>query len=661
MASSALRVGLIFLLAAACVGAIVFVFLSLDEFGRRTQDDEREWEAEFRRSRRADERRRAATLPEPPPETDSGKRAEADDSARTEEEEVEERPDEVALGELAQLTLELLRPKEDEERAIVVYVSDDSGESMPDVLVVVRDRGELIFRARTDEEGVAEFQPYEDEEGPFRIDAIAPYYSPGYEEEVKPGADVRLVLDVQPWIEGQVIAPVRGQGLVTLYTERGKRETTIAADGSFEFHGLDPGPVTVQADVPPYGSDMQEFNLAAGTRQWVRLRVRLRKRVRIFGDILNWPKEGDSKVWINGARVAVERNGRYTFGKGVFGKMNEIVIDAHKRALFFEYFEVKGRKKSKYDFRLQSESHISGIVSDAKNRAVVAEAEVRVGLDANDPTNDAEALRFPIHLVPVVYSDDKGRFTIDRLIPGNNYVVSIVKHPHGQYLGKFTARTLGVQRMMLPTGPFLFGKLQGLGGVPRNSKVTARRLLEEPDDMKFNVALWDRAESGRDVKGFYGLSGLLPGVYLVRAEAAGYGSMETVVDLTDSFEGRLDLRIRKGQADRVEDSELLQRLPPVVVDAEDVPEEKRGDFTFLTVDTTRAADKVPFPGVHVRFFENDMEFTAPMSYSEAKFEIVGLPEATYRAVLTHGLLDKPIVVDGIQLRRGEPYTVQLEE
>jgi hypothetical protein len=78
---------------------------------------------------------------------------------------------------------------------------------------------------------------------------------------------------------------------------------------------------------------------------------------------------------------------------------------------------------------------------------------------------------------------------------------------------------------------------------------------------------------------------------------------------------------------------------------------------MLTVDTRRPQAK-PFPGVRIRFFEGDLEFTAPVEYFEEEFDLVGLPEATYRAVLTHPTLSKPMVIEPIVLRRGEPFTLE---
>ena len=39
--------------------------------------------------------------------------------------------------------------------------------------------------------------------------------------------------------------------------------------------------------------------------------------------------------------------------------------------------------------------------------------------------------------------------------------------------------------------------------------------------------------------------------------------------------------------------------------------------------------------------------------------IVGLAEANYRAILQHGSLKKPMVREGILLRRGKPYRIEM--
>jgi len=134
-----------------------------------------------------------------------------------------------------------------------------------------------------------------------------------------------------------------------------------------------------------------------------------------------------------------------------------------------------------------------------------------------------------------------------------------------------------------------------------------------------------------------------------------------VVDLRSFDRGRMDLRVRKGDFQTTDDAKLLRRLPPVVETEEEFGDAPRGEVTAITIDVRRAENKVPFPGVNVRFFEGELEFTAPMSFDRDQFDLIGLPEATYRAVLTHPLLEKPIVRTEIKLRRGEPFTIVLRD
>ena len=557
----------------------------------------------------------------------------------------------------AELTLELIRPVELEDRRVLVTVTDVEGVAIAGALVVVRLGTAIVYRDRTDADGIVAFHPHEEETGPFRIDALADYFAPGSAPDVKPGADISLPLQVQPWIEGRVDAPTTGHGVVTLYTERGQRRMAIADDGSFLFEGVDPGWVTVQAEVDPYGADSQQFLVQAGTTRFVRLKVRPKNRVEIFGDIEPW--EGVGKAWMNNVPLPVSVKGRYRFKNGVFG-LNEIIVDAPGKALFQKRFTVEGRKAHKFDFRIENDASIAGWVAAADTRERLVSAEVRVGIDFDHPLNKEQGL-FPIHLVPVVYTDEKGRFEVKRLKAGMQYTISVVKHPYAQFLGEFPAKGLGQNRILLPAGPFLYGKLRGLGGIPNGAKVTAYRLLAEPDRRQFNVPKWDHVSSGRDDKGFYGLGGLIPDVYVVRAEAPGYGATETVVDLREPGRERMDLRIRKGDFQTTSDIELLKRLPPVIETADEFGAGSRSGVTVLTIDLRRRENEIPLPGVFVRFFEGDLEFTAPMLFDEQEFDLIRLPEATYRAVLTHPLLDKPIVKGGIRLRRGEPYTLVFRE
>ena len=61
----------------------------------------------------------------------------------------------------------------------------------------------------------------------------------------------------------------------------------------------------------------------------------------------------------------------------------------------------------------------------------------------------------------------------------------------------------------------------------------------------------------------------------------------------------------------------------------------------------------------VQFFEEDEEIAPPMLFDDSEFDLIGLPEGVYRAVLTHESLRKAIVRDRIQLQRGVPTTIVL--
>jgi hypothetical protein len=229
---------------------------------------------------------------------------------------------------------------------------------------------------------------------------------------------------------------------------------------------------------------------------------------------------------------------------------------------------------------------------------------------------------------------------------------------HGQFVGE-AVPSGGRGRYSLPVGPFIYGRLRGIGGLPHGAVVTATPV--DPDYSPgriFNVGDWDRSRGERNRKGLYGLSGLLPGSYLVRVDAPNFGSLETVLDLQGEERLRLDLRLRRGEyaeAER-EEVELLSRLPPVVAAEGEGPVPET--TTVLTVDARRPHAK-PFAGVRICFFEGDLEFAAPVEYFEEEFDLVGLPEATYRAVLTHSTLSKPMVIEPIVLRRGEPIVLEL--
>jgi len=644
---------LVGLLLAGSVAGVLFVFFVLREGPTGFASPEREPAAAEAPEKRERPRKKR-------PKTSSEEQEEPPPAPVEEEPEPPPPPpppeDPTAEGR-AELVLELLRPKEDEDRRVIVTVTDEQGLAVEGALVVVRMGRSIAFHDRTPREGAVAFDPYEDETGPFRIDALADHFAPGHAPEVMPGADVSIVLRLQPWVEGRVDAPSEGHGVVTMYTGRGRRTTAIKDDGTFYFEDVDPGWVSVVAEVDPYGADSERFYLRAGTRQYVRLKVRPRNRVKIFGEIMGWKRDG--KAWMNNVPLGVNAKGRYEFERGVYGT-NEILLDVPGKAPFQARFEVAGRKAQKHDFKLENDAEISGHVAAADTRQRLEGAEVRVGIDLDHPLNEGIG-HFPIRFVPVVYTDEKGRFTVKRLKAGVLYTVSVVKHPYAQWLGNIPAKNFDENRILLPAEPYLFGRLKGLGGIPDGAKVTAYRLLEEPDGRQFNVERWDKATSGRDRKGFYGLGGLLPDVYVVRAEAPGYGAVETIVDLREPGRERMDLRIRKGDFESSTDTELLRRLPPVVETGEEFGAGSRADVTVLTIDVTRERHEIPLPGVIVRFFEGELEFTAPMAFDEDRFDLLRLPEATYRAVLSHPLLDKPVIRDGIRLRRGEPMTVSFRE
>ncbi|MEM8885230.1 MAG: carboxypeptidase-like regulatory domain-containing protein [Planctomycetota bacterium] len=655
MSRSHLILGLVVVLVASLSVALYRMAFTEPERSPQVEEPERKVR---KRPPRIIKRRPVAPPKEETKAQDPGEAAEDADAPGSNEKSAEEL---IAEGEMAELTLELVRAKEQEDRTITVSVFDEASDPILDALVVIRSRGEIIFRDRADSDGVVEFEPYEEEEGPFRIDVIADEFSPGSVEEVRPGATERFVLQAQAWVEGVVDAPSKGHGVVTLFTRNGRRTTTPEADGSFYFGGLDPGSVTVQASVDPYGVDSETIQVIAGRGQFVRLRVRLKNRVRVFGRIKGWPRPNipGSKVWINGVPVNVTQNGTYIFKKAILG-LNEFVADVPTKALKQERFFIKGRQSSEYNFALEAEAFLRGTVFAIADRARLEGAEVRIGVDYDDPLND-EAPLFPIRKVPLAFTNDEGKFTIGKLQPGMQYVLSVVKEPHAHFTGSFTAKSLGQHRIGLASEPYLFGKLRGIGGVPRNARIRAYRLLEQPDRRRFNVERWDHVSSGRDVKGFYGLSGLMPDLYVIRAEAPGFGAMETIVDLRGFGAGRMDLRLRKGEFQTSADAELLKRLPPVIYDDEELPPEERDNRTILKIDVKRPPASVPFPGVRIRFFEGEMEYTAPVSFTGDSYELVGLEEASYRATLTHGLLEKPIVVEGVIVRRGEPFQLRFRE
>ena len=452
-------------------------------------------------------------------------------------------------------------------------------------------------------------------------------------------------------------APSVGHGIVKLFLRDGVIDKKIDPDGTFRFPDLEEGFVTVQAEVPPYGSDSETFYLHPGTSRFVKLRISKANTARVFGRIQNWVAGG--KAWINGVGISVLGTGTYTFDNGVFG-VNEIVVDCKDKALLRERFVVRGNQKSKYDFVLRRHGTLRGRVRAVGTRKAVAGAEVRIGVEFGDPRNDRVPL-FPISLVPVVKTDSDGRFEIGRLDKRLSYVLSVVAVGYGQALVEGVIPR-GFRAVDLPDGPFLYGKLRGLGGVPSDAIITAQRLEDVPDGRVFNVHDYDGTRSGRDHRGFYGLSGLLPGLYLVRVSAERYGAIETVLDLTAGQRWRVDLRMRRAHDIDERDAHLLRRLPPVVGRGEDAPvaEELPPSLTTtLQIDVRRKEGQEPFPAVRISFFEEDEEIAPRLTFTELEFELLGLPEGQYRAVLTHPLLKKPLVKDRFLVRRGHDNLLRL--
>ena len=653
MSNRRAEIVLVGLLLVGCIGAIIFVFVTMTGSGGKFAVRERsavgsEPEPPPREAGPRPDAEPATADPEPAPEPEAKDPPPVEEKPKAEE--LPEADDPTAP---AELTLELLIPAEEPERLISVLVTDESGEPIEDALVVFRSGSSLLYRERTEADGDAGFMPFPDEVGPFRVDAIADGFVPDTSHAVSPGATTELILKARPQIEGVVIAPSKGNGLVKLFTGDAMVTTKINNDGTFFFADLDEGYVTVQAEVPPFGADSYTFYLEGGTRRFVKLRVRKNSRVRIFGVIRHWPRKGTARI--NGIRVPVTASGTYQFEHAVIG-INEIQIDAPQKALLRERFSVKGRAKSRYDFSLKREARIKGRVRDERTRMPVPDAVVRLGVEFGDPKNDRVPL-FPITLVPVVKTDSDGRFTVTRLDKRLIYLLSVVAKGRGQALVVGVVPDGGHRSVMLPEGPFLYGRLTGRGGVPKDAQVSAVRLEETPNGRRFNVPDYDGSTSGRDRKGFYGLGGMLPGTYLVRIAAERYGTLETVVDMTEGRRLRVDLRMRRFENLEDRDAHLLRRLPSVITT--DPAELAPAETTILRVDARQPQHVAPLPGVKVSFWEGSEELAPRMSFTELEFELVGLSEGAYRAILTHPLLKKPIVVDNFTIKRGDPAEIVL--
>ena len=653
MSNRRAELALVGLLLVGCVGAIVFVFVTMTGSGGKFTPAERLPAA----ARDEPDRKAAAGAPESKPEApaekpDPGPGEPVPEPKPEEKPKPEEEPHDDPQAS-AELILELLVPATDPERLVLVVVNDEDGDPIEDALVVFRRGAALLYRERTDSEGEAGFMPLATELGPFRVDAIADGFAPATSHAVATGATTELALKARPQIEGVVVAPSKGSGVVKLFTSDATLTTTINNDGTFFFGDLDEGYVTVQAEVPPFGADSYSFDLEGGTLRFVKLRIRKNSRLRIYGRIQHW--SGKGTVWINGIKVGVSATGFYQFDKAVVG-VNEIRVDAPGKALVRERFDVKSMTKSRYDFSLKREGKIKGRVRDKRTGQAVPNAVVRLGVEFDNPRNDRVPL-FPIDLVPVVRTDHEGRFTVTRLDKRLIYLLSVVAPGRGQALVEGVVPDGGHRTVMLPQGPFVYGRLSGLGGVPKDATVTALRLEETPSSRRFNVHDYDGSRSGRDTKGFFGLSGMLPGTYLVRVVAERFGTLETVIDMTESRRMRVDLRMRRNQNTEDADAHLLRRLPPVIsTDAADQP---LSEVTILYVDARRPKHEKQLPSVLVSFWEGSEEIAPRMEFTELEFELVGLPEGSYRAILTHPLLKKPVIIDRFEVTRAVTVEIVL--
>jgi hypothetical protein len=551
----------------------------------------------------------------------------------------------------ADLVLELMPPADPVDRTVHVRVLDTVGNPVARALVVVREGTEILFRARTDGNGLAEFPPYEEEKGPFRIDAIAHGFVAGHAPSVAAGVSTDLILERRPIVEGKVRGAEGRKGVVRLFQGAEERTVPLAPDGTFLFEDLDPGPTAVQVEVDVYGVDTETFFLEGGTQRYVSMRIRTNNAATIQGSVSGWPGSGEMRI--NGLPVAVRPSGNFTFEHAIVG-LNEVLIDAPGKALLRDRFTVKTLQMSYYPFDLDREGKVRGRVRRMHANDAVEGAEVRIGFDRGDPENDRVPL-FPIDRVPVVTTDRDGRFEITRLDKRLTYLLSIVAHGYGQYFASVLPDG-GHVTVRMPEGPFVFGRLRGQGGTPAEAVVSATPLEGLPLGRLFNKPGWNFARAERDREGFYGLSGLLPGPYLVRVDAPGFGSIETVMDLHEDERIRLDLRVRRGiEVDRDEEA-LLRRLPPVEFEGEGAP---GAGATLLKIDARRPAHEQQFPGIRVRFFDGEKEFAPPMDFDDPQVDLLGLPEATYRAILTHPALPRPIVRDNIVVARGSAIEVEM--
>ncbi|MEE8106944.1 MAG: carboxypeptidase-like regulatory domain-containing protein [Planctomycetota bacterium] len=558
-----------------------------------------------------------------------------------EEDEPEEDP--FVAAEPAILVLELLRPAEQEERTVTVRVEDVDGVALPGALVVFRRGPAILYRERTNRGGVTEFAPYADEKGPFRVDVLAEGYVTQTASKVAEGVETVIVLRGRPAITGEVRAQSTKDGVVKLFMNGEEVVQKLGADGRFEFYDLDEGEAVVQAEVQPYGVDSLVVQLNAGETRHVKLRIRSQKSVKLKGRFTGWPGSGEFRI--NGLHVHVGRTGRWSFDKGVYG-MHEFVVDAPGKALFKKRILLRKGIRPNLNFKLLRESRIRGTVREAGHGKPIAGAEIRCGVNFGNPRN-YQVKEFPIERVPVVRSDRDGRFEIGRL--DNRLLFELSARAQGYGGALITAiPSVGRQvRVELPPGPYLYGRLRGRGGVPRDALVEARPLEEHNPALKFNLGDWRVSRGRRDHNGWFGLSGLMPGSYLVTVTSAEFGTLETVVDFVENDRRRLDIRLRR-RSQEDDDAELLQRLPPVFEEEELPPEQ----ITHLLVDANRAPHKEPFRVVRVQFFLEEQEIAPTLEFDDKLIDLTGLPEGQWRAVLTHPTLKKPIVSGDFTLERG---------
>ena len=663
MAGGRHEVALLALLGAASL-AVVGFFLADSAPERPPQE---EWRLEpppdVSTTMEVEEEPAPKVVPDPAPvESEPEVQAESEPEAEPEPEPAVREEDKPA-----RLILEFLEPVEEPDRRVIATVVDGQGNPLIDVLVVVRDAGEIIYRSRTGENGRAEFVPYAQERGPWELTALAHGFEPGGALGVLPGADVTIPMDLTPSIEGDVRGPVQGRGFVELVTEHTKYKVPIQPDGTYFFPDLPEGEAVLHAAAPPYRSREERVLLRRGQREYVRLRLRTPKRIRLYGEIDLWPGKGT--VTINGVPATVTRSGRFTFDEAVPNATNEIFIDAPRKALMVQRFFIKGGGSfRRVRFRLEREARIRGRVITHDRRRVPG-AKVLLGVNFADPRNDRVPY-FPVAAVPVVTTDKKGNFEILRLDPRLLYMVTATAPGHARWIGDAVPGG-GFLILRVPPSPYVAGKLRGRGGVPRDAVIHAEgqsivpwRFAASPDDagpqeaLIFNSPDWKRTTTTRDRRGYYRIDGLLPGYYSITGRATGFRSQETVVFLEPGLSVRLDMTLRRG-VDNDEDAELLERLPPSEYDPEiDVPPD---DWTVLKVDLTRRIDQVPFGQVRVEFFYEELEFRTPLLFDNVEFELTGLPEGKYRAVVMHPTVRVPVIKEGIVLQQGEIAELKLLE